>query len=183
MSEGVYLHLFHGRDTPEQELEDWGKEGPCLGPLSSVHGTYLSTMQVTVGDCGMSFVTYYEDLIVYDGVFYGDFVVLPEPRPGVLPEQWDDAKAELPEEYRPKPKPDEEEIFQCDNCSFIYSDLSERIKCTHLEGMFFCKECMREAGVPEDEWGKTTAKVDGRKFDDTETDENNPDISRIKENR
>jgi hypothetical protein len=30
----VYLHLFHGRNALEQDLDTWGREGPTIGPLS-----------------------------------------------------------------------------------------------------------------------------------------------------
>ena len=30
---GVYLHLFHGRAEPDQSLDDWGEQGPVLGPF------------------------------------------------------------------------------------------------------------------------------------------------------
>jgi hypothetical protein len=36
----VYLNLFHGRISPKTRLDDWGFNGPVLGPLSSVHITY-----------------------------------------------------------------------------------------------------------------------------------------------
>ena len=41
----VYLHLFHGRDTDEEQPEDWGYAGPSLGPLRYVHGTYSATLR------------------------------------------------------------------------------------------------------------------------------------------
>lgn len=34
------VRLFHGRSHPDELLEDWGFDGPCLGPLSGVHLTY-----------------------------------------------------------------------------------------------------------------------------------------------
>lgn len=36
----VFLHMFHGRDTPDEEMEDWGYDGPTLGPFKYVHTTY-----------------------------------------------------------------------------------------------------------------------------------------------
>lgn len=35
----VYLYLFHGRATPDEDVEDWGCEGPAIGPLDYVHTT------------------------------------------------------------------------------------------------------------------------------------------------
>jgi len=40
MKAGLYLHLFHGRDTADEVLEDWGFQGPHIGPLKYVHTTY-----------------------------------------------------------------------------------------------------------------------------------------------
>ena len=42
----VYLHLFHGRDALEQDLDTWGREGPTIGPLSYVHTTYGSDVKL-----------------------------------------------------------------------------------------------------------------------------------------
>jgi hypothetical protein len=28
----VYLQLFHGRKTPDEQMSGWGTEGPVLGP-------------------------------------------------------------------------------------------------------------------------------------------------------
>src|SRR3546814_11506064 len=35
----VYLHLFNGRNSPDQEMDDWGFDGPTIGQLDSVHTT------------------------------------------------------------------------------------------------------------------------------------------------
>lgn len=36
----LWLHLFHGRDTTDEEMDDWGFDGPTLGPFSYIHTTY-----------------------------------------------------------------------------------------------------------------------------------------------
>jgi hypothetical protein len=38
----LYLHLFHGRNTPDEKLDDWGFQGPYFGPLDYFHITYIS---------------------------------------------------------------------------------------------------------------------------------------------
>jgi hypothetical protein len=48
MSEGVYLHLFHGRKDPDEQMDDWGLEGPVIGPLNYVHVTYMATVRVGI---------------------------------------------------------------------------------------------------------------------------------------
>jgi hypothetical protein len=43
---GMYLGLFHGRDEPKQTMEDWGFNGPLIGPLEWVHTTYTCTIRI-----------------------------------------------------------------------------------------------------------------------------------------
>ena len=33
------LHLFHGRKTPNEQLDDWGEEGPTI-EVEAIHVTY-----------------------------------------------------------------------------------------------------------------------------------------------
>jgi hypothetical protein len=42
----VYLQLFHGRKTPDEQMSGWGTEGPVLGPFPFVHSTYGSDIKV-----------------------------------------------------------------------------------------------------------------------------------------
>lgn len=41
----VYLHLFHGRDTVDQDMDDWGFDGPVIGPLDYAHITYMTDIK------------------------------------------------------------------------------------------------------------------------------------------
>lgn len=41
----VYIYLFHGRDTITEELDDWGSEGPTIGPFKYVQITYMSDIK------------------------------------------------------------------------------------------------------------------------------------------
>jgi hypothetical protein len=43
---GMYLGLFHGRDSPHEAMNGWGFDGPALGPLKHVHTTYACSMNV-----------------------------------------------------------------------------------------------------------------------------------------
>lgn len=83
IKEALYLRLYHGRKHPNQSLDDWGAMGPLLGPFAWFHGTYLSNFTVGL-DGGRepwhlrdSIV---EDMIHYDGVYYGDFEIVPAPK-------------------------------------------------------------------------------------------------------
>lgn len=75
----VYLELFHGRKSVEEQLEDWGEQGPILGPFNFVHTTYATHLkiQTTEGIEGDLHVVGPElpDLLYYDGIFYGDWSV------------------------------------------------------------------------------------------------------------
>lgn len=79
----IYVQLLHGRNTPDEALSDWGSSGPCLGPFDWFHSTYLTTMtfgtieEGEVWDIRDSLVG---DLIHYDGVYYGDFEIVPTPK-------------------------------------------------------------------------------------------------------
>lgn len=103
---GVYLHLFHGRDAVDQDMEDWGFDGPTIGPLRYVHLTYLSDPKIAADEevirrffpdyaaeydafalkHSNSNCPFWEehtmetsnDLIKYAGKFYGDFSVFTE---------------------------------------------------------------------------------------------------------
>ena len=71
----VYLKLFHGRNTPDEELEGWGFGGPTLGPLNYVHMTYGDNVKVGWGDREEDMFSLWEDMICYDGKWYGDWSV------------------------------------------------------------------------------------------------------------
>src|SRR5688572_6890459 len=77
----LYLKLFHGRKTLEEDMDDWGKDGPVFGPLSFVHTTYAGVVHLgspdvpwdTIGDLFI-----HGACIYYDGMFYGDWSVFGE---------------------------------------------------------------------------------------------------------
>ena len=97
---GLYLHLYHGRKDPDENLEDWGSEGPVIGPLAYVHTTYMCDVKFAAAPdvmdrffpavmaewCarGLSNVagplcdwrlTIFDDYVEYDGIYYGDWTV------------------------------------------------------------------------------------------------------------
>ena len=41
----VWLRLFHGRNSADEQLDDWGFDGPTIGPLEYVHTTYGSDIK------------------------------------------------------------------------------------------------------------------------------------------
>jgi hypothetical protein len=70
----MYLNLFHGRDSKNQDMEGWGDQGPIV-PIDGFGFTY-STLTVYDVDGTDSELVQDEDLIFYDGKWYGDFSIL-----------------------------------------------------------------------------------------------------------
>jgi hypothetical protein len=76
---GLYLTLHHGRDNPEEHMDDWGYDGPIIGPFKWCHITYNATFNFGfpgieedgTGPCTV--VTCVNDLVVFQGKYYGDW--------------------------------------------------------------------------------------------------------------
>lgn len=73
--DAVFLELFHGRDDAYADMEDWGDEGPILGPLDYVHITYGSIVHISFNGDDYDLV-FANDCLGYAGIFYGDFSVI-----------------------------------------------------------------------------------------------------------
>lgn len=80
---GMYLQLLHGRKSPDEQLDDWGPDGPCFGPLSWVHITYLTSINVGVSEQSIGPMVgapdpmyFVDDLLYYDGMYYGDWELI-----------------------------------------------------------------------------------------------------------
>ncbi|MFP6557801.1 hypothetical protein WJ542_05620 [Paraburkholderia sp. B3] len=96
---GLYLALFHGRNDPDTGMDDWGFDGPVIGPLEYVHTTYASDVTLRFVD-GQTAARYFpdtgfitnlatgvrtcctdaalaiaHDLIVFDGRYFDDWSV------------------------------------------------------------------------------------------------------------
>src|SRR6185437_4495240 len=72
----MYLRLYHGRTDPDQEMEEWGFDGPTFGPLSSYVHTYCSTFRIHAAEGYEEiWLDKYDDMIRWDGCFYGDLEV------------------------------------------------------------------------------------------------------------
>lgn len=83
---GLYLGLFHGRETSDEEMNEWGFAGPMIGPLSWVHTTYAFTLRVKFlheSDARRYFdsaeleqrLTFNGDLLEFGDQFFGDWTV------------------------------------------------------------------------------------------------------------
>lgn len=72
---GVYITLYHGR-KPGQELDDWGIKGPTFGPFEYIQTTYASHIKFGYNKDGELLELHVvDDMIYYDGIFYGDWEI------------------------------------------------------------------------------------------------------------
>jgi len=71
------LELYHGRTDPNEDMEGhWGTEGPIFTGLNFAHVTYFSTINMELVQDGETlgvFLALKDDMVYYDGVYYGDF--------------------------------------------------------------------------------------------------------------
>ena len=72
----MYLRLYHGRTNPDQEMDDWGFDGPTFGPLSGYVHTYCSNFRC-YAECGTDeiWLETNGDMICWDDCYYGDMEV------------------------------------------------------------------------------------------------------------
>jgi hypothetical protein len=70
----LYIRLFHGRKHIYQELDDWGSDGPILGPYDCIHTTYAGCIKMSIKDT-LNELFVVDDVLFYGGVFYGDWSV------------------------------------------------------------------------------------------------------------
>jgi hypothetical protein len=69
----MYIHFYHGRNTPDEDLDDWGFDGPVVGPLR-VSWTYDWIKFFHKND--LHHLVTIEELVPINGKYYGDFEVL-----------------------------------------------------------------------------------------------------------
>ena len=75
----VYIRLFHGRTDPNQDMDDWGSDGPVFGPYQYVHTTYNCHLRLGKSDDSCDELQIVEpDMLYYDGVYYGDWSIFGE---------------------------------------------------------------------------------------------------------
>ncbi len=72
----MYLHLFHGRQPWDQQLDNWGVDGPVL-IIEGFHCTYKDHIRVGVDDPYRDWfdLEFKEDLLYYNGTWYGDWSI------------------------------------------------------------------------------------------------------------
>lgn len=95
----IFVQFLHGRSAPDEVLDDWGADGPCVGPFDWFHSTYLTTLTFGTTEEGELWDvrdSLADDLIFYDGVYYGDFEIVAAPKGGGPVEPFDLEKTILP---------------------------------------------------------------------------------------
>lgn len=70
----IYLSLFHGRTDPDETLEDWGTEGPVIGPCH-ISFAYMQMRIYPPDSRDIEDVPDTDGMVEYDGVYYGDIAV------------------------------------------------------------------------------------------------------------
>lgn len=81
---GMYLKLLHGRAVVDEQMDDWGTDGPWIGPLKWFHCTYLSDIGIGFAEgeelTSQSYsidtaspIYLYQEMIYYDGMYYGSW--------------------------------------------------------------------------------------------------------------
>lgn len=71
----VYLELFHGRRKKKEKLQDWGEDGPILGPFEYVHTTYGCHVHCGDKDNDNIDLMIHDGMVYYGGMYYGDWSV------------------------------------------------------------------------------------------------------------
>ena len=89
MSKQLYLHLFHGRHSPDECLSDWGIDGPWIGPLASAQITYANTLKLVFVrpsdaaafglDPQRPWLHTNEFMLVHGGIYYGEWMLCFKP--------------------------------------------------------------------------------------------------------
>ncbi len=89
----MQIQLFHGRDNPNEEIDDWGFDGPTIGPLRFVHTTYANFVRLAFVDEATQKRFFPDspavfpdpvdlyvdtDCLAYGGSYYGDWSVFDE---------------------------------------------------------------------------------------------------------
>ena len=94
---GIYVRIFHGRNEPDQDLEDWGFDGPAIGPIEGLQCTYgflhlimpNGMTEQQVDQFAKKFlldpkdwpleIKQHNDLIVWNGMYFGDMTIFHHP--------------------------------------------------------------------------------------------------------
>ena len=90
----IYIHLYHGRKTVTEDMDAWGASGPFFGPFENVQVTYSCWIPPLDKFFQHKSLKYVEDLIYYDGLYYGDMELFSDIGSSI-PEDIDEAKSRV----------------------------------------------------------------------------------------
>jgi len=79
--EQLYIHLGHGRNIRDQDMDETGYDGPLLGPFLSVQVEYAYAVRGMLNNNGDDMWLWFDDdpeslCIYYDGKWYGRICIL-----------------------------------------------------------------------------------------------------------
>lgn len=88
---GIYLKLSHGRTPCDLDMDDWGDDGPWIGPIDWIHFTYQTEFQIgfvndkeywsgSAASLPPSPLYFHNDCIYLDGIHYGQWDIMSIPR-------------------------------------------------------------------------------------------------------
>lgn len=69
-----FLWLHHGRKDPDTDMDDWGYDGPIIGPFDSIKLTY-GKLVLFHADAAFP-VPMHKDLIKHGDDYYGDAYII-----------------------------------------------------------------------------------------------------------
>ena len=93
----LYLKLFHGRNDPAKDMDDWGFDGPVFGPYQFIHTTYANFIKMGRTDGKMDELRISgPDMVYYGGSYYGDWSVYEMLEEEPMLQAFDAAKANPP---------------------------------------------------------------------------------------
>jgi len=82
---GLYLGLYHGRETVEKDIDNWGDNGPLIGPLKNIRVVYMTDIQLEFENrwdalkyglrLDQAELTVKADCVAYRNIFYGDWKI------------------------------------------------------------------------------------------------------------
>lgn len=83
---GLYLALFHGRSDPQEQMSDWGFDGPLIGPILWFHTTYALELKVQFATSDVerlyfsevrypeqAYLPLVDHMVLYNEMYYGDW--------------------------------------------------------------------------------------------------------------
>lgn len=73
----AFLKLFHGRASPDEQLDGWGVDGPIFGPHPYFHLTY--GVEIKFDEDNEHVLNIVDGLVFYGGMYYGDWSIFDGP--------------------------------------------------------------------------------------------------------